>query len=524
MTSYIQHVVIVGGGTAGWLTAAMLAADHQHRIKQGSLSVTLVESKNISPIGVGEGTWPTMPQTLKRIGLSEHLFFSRCFASFKQGSKFLNWHSDSKNHVYYHPFEVPNGSAQGLLAEGWLATQQPPPYAECFSTQPSLAREHKAPKTLNAGEFESHLNYGYHLDATEFSKLLCEHATQRLGVKHHIADISTVEQDENGITGVVTKQNQTLRGDLFVDCTGFHNLLLGKSFGVKNISVKDVLFADKAIAIQVPHAHSNTPIYSFTHATAQEAGWIWDIGLTSRRGIGYVYSSNHQSECDAKRCLTEYLNSQAAALNLANIDESHYRTISFESGYKEKFWHKNCVAIGLSAGFIEPLEASALVMTELAASFLSEQLPRAEHDIVITSQRFNEVFTYRWERVVEFLKLHYVLSERTGKFWQDNKAADTVPERLQQLLTLWQSRVPMQQDFDRLGEIFGVASYQYVLYGSGFKTQMPFGFQKQINEWVGGQFRFVQQQKQNLVTTLPTNRELLEQIKNNHLKTGACLI
>jgi hypothetical protein len=183
------------------------------------------------------------------------------------------------------------------------------------------------------------------------------------------------------------------------------SLLLGKHYGVPLLHQRHVLFNDTALAVQVPYASEDSPIASQTTSTAQPNGWIWDIGLPGRRGIGHVYSSAHSSDEDAERQLRAYVLASGGP-----ADMPAPRKLGFEPGYRERFWHRNCVAIGLSAGFIEPLEASALALVELSAAWLADDMPATRAQMDTVAARFNEAFTYRWERVIDFLKLHYVLS------------------------------------------------------------------------------------------------------------------
>lgn len=190
------------------------------------------------------------------------------------------------------------------------------------------------------------------------------------------------------------------------------------------------------------------------------------------------------------------------------------RKISINPGYRSKFWHKNCVAIGMSSGFIEPLEASALALIELSAKMVAEQLPANRQVMDITAKRYNDKFSYRWQRIIEFLKLHYVLSKRCEPYWQDNKDPASIPEALQELLTLWQYQVPYGYDTHHTEELFPAASFQYILYGMGHKTQLPNRQRRDDNSQLANKFfndNIAQTHK--LINALSTNRELLNKIK-----------
>jgi len=466
VSDVVREIVIAGGGTAGWLTAGVLAADHGKRLR-----VRVVESPDVPTIGVGEGTWPTMRDTLRRIGVSEATLFRECDAAFKQGSRFDGWRNGAADDRYFHPFSLPHGYLDADLVAGWLDAQPQKPFADTMTPQAQLCRSDKAPKQAATPEYAAVVNYAYHLDAMKLGILLREHCTKMLGVEHVSDHITGVESRDNGdIAALTLRERGRLPGDLFVDCTGLRALLLGEHFGVRFAGRRNVLFNDSALAVQVPYANPNAEIASQTISTAQDNGWIWDIGLPTRRGVGHVYSSAHTSDAEAEAALVSYVTATGGASPMPSV-----RQIRFDPGYRETFWQRNCVAIGLSAGFIEPLEASAIVMIELSAAMLSEDFPATRADMDIVSRRFNDSFAYRWKRVIEFLKLHYVLSARDQSgYWRDHRGNASVPDELQELLRLWRHRAPSHRDFPRSEEIFPSASWQYILYGMGFRPDnMP---------------------------------------------------
>ncbi|HEX8404437.1 MAG TPA: tryptophan halogenase family protein [Duganella sp.] len=524
----VRRIVIVGGGSAGWLTAGLIAADHgagagvNFRAASGApgaapaagLQVTLIESPDVAPIGVGEGTWPSMRDTLRRIGVSESDFFRECDAAFKQGSRFNRWRDGADHDYYFHPFVLPQGYGDANMPEHWLARHPGVPFADLVSFQPHLCAQGKAPKQAATPEFASVANYGYHLDAGKFGVFLRKHCLENLGV-HYVPDhVTGINAHDNGdIASLQTQRHGALEGDLFIDCTGMQSLLLGGHYNIDFLSQKHVLFNDSALAAQIPYPDDDTPIASQTSSTAQSAGWIWDIGLPARRGVGHVYSSAHISDDQAEAELRAYV-AQTGGPAAADIPQP--RKLSFNPGYRAKFWHRNCVAIGLSAGFIEPLEASALALVEMSAAMVSDDMPATRAEMDIVAKRFNEAFTYRWERVIDFLKLHYVLSKRRDSaYWRDNTSA--VPERLGELLTLWRHRAPSRSDFNRIEEVFPSASYQYVLYGMGFTTEFT---KKHPHEaaLADGYFREAAALTQKMLGALPANRELIDHIKHHGLR------
>lgn len=518
MSSPIKKIVVVGGGAAGWITAGVIAAEHDAHLESG-IQVTLIESPDVATIGVGEGTWPTMRKTLSRLGISETDFIRECDASFKQGTRFCGWHTGAKDDVYYHPFTLPHDYLKTNLAASWLARPDRVSFADAVSVQSHLCERNLAPKQTATPEFAFVANYGYHLDAGKFAGLLQKHCTRVLGVKHILDHVTGVNADAGGdIASLGSKQHGEIRGDLFIDCTGFASLLLGKHYNVPFVSKKDTLFIDTALAVQVPYAHNDSPIASQTISTAQDSGWVWDIGLSTRRGVGYVYSSAHTSDDRAEAELRSYIEP-----SIGKVAESvSLRKISINPGHREKFWHRNCVAIGMAAGFLEPLEASALVLVELSAEMISEQLPETRETMEIVAKRFNDKFLYRWDRVIDFLKLHYVLTDRSDTdFWIDNCSNETVPDSLQELLTLWRHHVPWHGDFTQVDEVFSSASYQYVLYGMGFHTDSSATTRRSVSSDATDKlFRDVAGKTKQLLAGLPTNRELINQIKEFGLPKG----
>ncbi|NQY64066.1 MAG: tryptophan 7-halogenase [Alteromonadaceae bacterium] len=512
MSKVIKQVVIVGGGTAGWLTAGVIAAEHKANSASG-ISLTLIESPEVSTIGVGEGTWPTMRETLHKIGISETDLFRECEASFKQGAKFSKWVTGATDDFYYHPFVIPHGYSQTNLVFPWQPHRDEVSFADAVSFQAQLCEKGCAPKQISTPEYAAVANYAYHLNATKLGLFLRKHCIEKLGVKHVVDHVTQVNSTEDGdIATVSTKANGNIAGDLFIDCSGGASLLLGKHFNVPFISKKHILFNDTALAVQVPYENEECPIASHTISTAQSAGWIWDIGLPSRRGVGHVYSSAHISDKQAETELRQYI---AASLGKEKADALTLRKISFDPGHREKFWHKNCVAVGMAAGFLEPLEASALVLVELAAAKISRELPATREVMDIVAKRYNEQFLYRWDRIIDFLKLHYILTQRTDTdYWLDNCKEETIPDSLLELMTLWRHHSPSPDDFSQVEEVFPSASWQYVLYGMNFETQTHATERRSVDAQTAQQyFQENIQMTKKYLAALPDNRELIDKIK-----------
>lgn len=508
MDRAIRKVVIVGGGTAGWIVANCIAAEcrHWHSPPQ----VVLVESPDIPTVGVGEGTWPSMRTTLQRIGVDEDEMLRACSASFKQGTLFRGWSGRADAEAYIHPFSLPVEYAGLNPATYWLGAGSKEPFARFATPQVAAIERGLAPKDASAPQYAFAFNYGYHLDAGKFADMLARHATERRGVVHVRANVAGIEAREDGdIAALRLDTGAGVAGDLFVDCTGQRALLIGQHFGQRFVSARDTLFNDRAVVVQVPHEGADAAIASATLATARSSGWIWDIGLESRRGLGHVHASAHTDEDAAHEALARYVASTSPGIDPTSL---HYRTITFEPGYRETPWHRNCVAIGLSAGFVEPLEASALALIEQSAGIVAQQMPRDRQVMDVVARRFNERLCYHWRRIVEFLKLHYAISARAEPYWQAHREPGTWPASLADRLLLWQQQTPWHDDAPRLDELFPSASYQYVLYGMGFRPRHAgrdspayLTLQAQADRV----FHATRAKAAQLAKLLPSNRELL---------------
>lgn len=499
MISSTQQVVIIGGGTAGWLSACVLAASRP------DIAITLVESSDIPTIGVGEGTWPTLRETLRTIGIKETRFLQECDASFKQGSRFDGWVTGADGDRYFHPFTMPPSGDMRELLGAWDAKDAEGSFASAMTAQISVCEQDLAPRQRSMPDFSGALNYGYHLDAGKFAAMLASHGTTKLGVKRIVDTMTGVKTHDNGdISALQLQGSPPAAGDLFIDCTGQAALLIGRHFDVEWVDRSDISFNDRALAVQVPVA-PDSAIASQTVGTAHAAGWFWDIALPTRRGIGCVYSSRFLSDDGAERVLADYLRKEMSELDPVDFLP---RKLSFATGHRARFWHRNCLAIGMSAGFIEPLEASAIVMVELSLRALTENFPANRAAMDIHAARFNDLFQYRWNRIVDFLKLHYVLSRREEPYWQAQRAPETIPARLAEQLLLWRDQPPSAWDFPQVEEIFSAASQQYVLYGMGFPVPQR-GAGKLSASNARKRLTDVHERGRALASALPTNRSYL---------------
>ena len=264
------------------------------------------------------------------------------------------------------------------------------------------------------------------------------------------------------------------------------------------------MFTDRALACKIPYDRADAPIESYTIATAHEAGWTWDIGLQQRRGVGYVYSSRHSDDTRAEAVLRGYLGAAAEGLSPLQL--------RFETGYRPEHWRRNCVAVGLAGGFVEPLESTGIALVELGAYLLTHALPADLDDLPRLARHYNAMMAARYERIIDFIKMHYCLSQRRdAPFWIDNAALAGIPPSLQDKLAMWRHRPPHRLDFVGDLEMFQVASWQYVLYGMEFHTDLaPMRHAYPHVEAARREFAAIQQVADRALADLPDHRAFVD--------------
>lgn len=444
----IKKVLIVGGGSSGWMTASYLA-----KTFRGLVDVSLVESTRIGTIGVGEATFSTIKLFFDHLGLQERDWMPHCSASYKLAIRFVNW--TKKRGHFYHPFERYKKSSGFDAGKWWLKLRQNEPFDyACFST-PYLCDAMRSPRFLDGTVYDSKVRayyseqappntrisghevqypYGYHFNASELASFLQGYAVDR-GVTRIEDDVVGVPLAGDGsIAGVQTKEHGLLQADLYVDCTGFRGLLLNQALGEPFISFNDSLLNDSAVAIQVPRDVERDGIRPYTTATAHSAGWSWNIPLYGRDGTGYVYCSKFIDKDEAEREFREFLGPAAA-----NSPPNH---IKMRIGRSARSWVKNCVAIGLASGFVEPLESTGIFfiqhgIEELVAHFPGPQ--GLDENVVVG---YNKSVAECIDGVREFLTIHYFASDRDDTpFWRATKQVK-LPESLEQRMRIWKSSLP----------------------------------------------------------------------------------
>lgn len=460
----IRRIAIIGGGTAGWLAANHLGFELK---AESGIEITVIESADIPTIGVGEGTVPYIKKSLEKFNISEAELIATCDVTFKQGIKFVDWlnpEAHGKGHYYYHPFEAPFPSGCDVT-HYWLAARKELDF-HWLTEQSSICDAMKSPKKISSLPYQGELGYAYHFDALKFAQLLARNAIKKFSIRHQRTTIvDAIKMDDGSIAALVDGEGNLHEFDFYIDCSGFSSLLIDKALSVPFVDKKSCILTDTALAFQLP-TDEQAEIPPFTIATAHKAGWIWDIALPHRRGTGFVYSSMCMTESEAVEEFSKYLGVDA--------DRFSPRKIPMQVGYRQQFWHKNCVAIGLAQGFVEPLEATSILISDFSAEYLARNFPRTFDDVAMLAKRYNKTLTYSWERVIDFVKLHYCISDRKDSgFWRENTNPETFSDVLRERLELWSAYPPQKSDFFSHFEVFNVENYLYVLYGMKYVTKTP---------------------------------------------------
>ncbi|WP_315850280.1 tryptophan halogenase family protein [Qipengyuania thermophila] len=439
----LRHVVIAGGGTAGWMAAAALGV-------LSDLEVTLIESEEIGTVGVGEATIPQIRLFNAAVGLDEGEFFRATRGSYKLGIMFEGWSGEGSR--YMHAFG-PTGAAHGVLPfhHHWLHARSAGLARDfgAYSLNRVAATAGRVPSPLGRGD-EPQSPYAYHFDAALYAKLLRAHA-EAAGVRRvegRIVDV-VLSSDGEAVEALVLASGSRIPADFFVDCTGFRAVLLEALAPREFDNWSHWLPCDRAWAVPCAAAGDFTP---YTRATARQAGWQWRIPLQHRIGNGYVFCSRFCDEEDARRVL------------LANLDgepESDPRLLSFTTGTRRRHWVGNCVALGLAAGFMEPLESTSIHLVQSSIARLLQLLP-SDPRATCCAVEFNRQAQSEWCRIRDFLILHYHANGRQGEpFWDERRAA-ALPDTLVEQLELWRHTATVSR---RDEDLFTLEGWSQVLIG-----------------------------------------------------------
>ncbi len=452
--SATQRVVVLGGGTAGWMAACLFARAWPQA------AVTVIESPDIGIIGVGEGSTPQLRAFFAGLGIGEAEWMPACNATYKAGIEFHGWSERPGHDRYFHPFASElDPHTQPQFHYNTAARRRGadvPAHPDRFFVNTRLARAGLAP--LPAESFPFDIGYGYHFDAQLVGAFLRAHAVSR-GVTHLPRRIVDVGIGESGdVLRLVGEQGETIAGDLFVDCSGFRSVILQEALGVRFLPFAANLFNDRAVVMATPRRERR--IAPQTLSTALSNGWAWAIPLTNRTGNGYVYASRY--------CSPEAAEAELRA-HLGVGEEVTARHLTMKVGRVENSWHANCLAVGLAQGFIEPLEATALHIVQATVEGFIRAYEEGGSDPA-NRDAFNTRIARRYEGVRDYIVAHYRLNQRADTpYWRDNAANNALSDDLKALMTTWFTGgdVPALIADRNLGGYYAPASWECLLAGYG---------------------------------------------------------
>ncbi len=512
-SSPIESVLIVGGGTAGWMTAAYLA-----KAFGASVKITVLEAPLIPKIGVGEATIPNLQKSFfDFLGIPEHAWMREVNGAFKTAVKFVDWRKKDEgapsNH-FYHPFGIlPYVDGSHLPLHWYHHTRGREPFDYSCFREPYVMDALRAPKHMDGTKAVA---YAWHFDAHLVADFLCRWSLAR-GVTRVLDEVNQVALDEKGhIAHVQTKGGQTMTADLFVDCTGFRGLLINKALGEPFIDMKDHLLCDSAVAAAIPNDDEKLGIDPYTSAIAMKAGWTWKIPMLSRFGSGYVYSSQFATEDDAVRDYCALWQVKESSLN--------FNKIRFRTGRNRRAWVNNCVSIGLSSCFLEPLESTGIYFITAAIYQLAKHFPTKALEPGLAAQ-FNREIEFMFDDSRDFLQAHYFTSSRDDSpFWLANKNDLVLSDNIKEKIAIYKAGLPVNAPLSTESDYYGSLEnefrffwtndrYYCIFGGMGFLPDHPSGRLAYRPEGVAEAVQLMEATRargRELAATLPSNYEYLK--------------
>jgi len=444
----IRKVLVLGGGTAGWMTAAALS-----KVLGGQVEVTLIESEQIGTVGVGEATIPPILTFNAMLGIDERAFMRATRATFKLGIEFRDWTRPGDR--YIHPFGSFGLDIEAIkFHQVWRKVRDQVGPLEDFNLAAVAARRNRfALPDPDPAKVLSSLKYAFHFDAGLYARFLRGFAEARgaTRIEGKVADV-TLRGEDGFIQSLTLEDGRAFEADLFIDCSGFRALLIGEALGGRYVDWSHWLPNDRAVAI--PCDTGGDGLTPYTRATADKAGWRWRIPLQHRTGNGYVYSSAHLGDDEALAALTAGLDGPARA-------DPNF--LGFQAGRRDRAWIKNCVAIGLSSGFLEPLESTSIHLIQAGITKLLALFPDKSFD-PLEIDEYNRLTAQQVELVRDFIILHFKATERSDTPYWNHVRTMQIPDSLQRKIDLFAGRGRLfSSDYD----LFAEPSWIAVLMGQG---------------------------------------------------------
>jgi flavin-dependent dehydrogenase len=524
MNNLIENIVIVGGGTSGWMSASYLKKSFP------DINITVIEAPTIPRIGVGEATTPNLHTAFwKHLGIDEKIWMKRINATFlEMGIKFVNWSKNPNPEIedsYYHLFGVLSNHNGLPLSHYWAYRRLIEGNNERFDyscyPEPIIADAKASPRNLSGIKKG---NYAWHFDAKLMAEYLKEISIS-WGVSLIPEHVISAKKDMNGmINSVLTSEGNEIKGDLFIDCTGFRSTLIGGFMEEPFIDYSQSLLCNGAVATQLPSSDDQNGINPFTISTAMNAGWSWKIPLLGRYGAGYVYSDKFQSEDQSIEEFSKFL----------NIDpmKQNWNRIKFKVGRRRRAWVKNCVGIGISTNFLEPLESTAIYLTFAAIYQLAKFFPDKNCDERLIKQ-FNTEVNYSYDDCKDFVQIHYITTKRNDTaFWRANQFDLVVSDSLKEKLAMYKVGLPINHinsdsnayynNFDlEFRNFWNDTSYYSVLTGMGIypeKVNNKILYNKMSIDEAYQQFQMIKDKSSKLIDNLPSHYEYLKNFHMNDKK------